>query len=167
MLFALLTIYIGQAGQYRNLSKNAPNLWSFLASVQNSGLSLFAVMLAGAAAAFLLYLLWDKCRRVTPDALLSAALALLYSALNVIAVEALANRHVKNCDILVFYRAPLMPVSYTHLDVYKRQDHVKPIDLTLKELGDKGRIPNLKMVSDSFRDMMGRPEKADKDIEDE
>lgn len=46
-------------------------------------------------------------------------------------------------------------------------DHVKPIDLTLKELGDKGRIPNLKMVSDSFRDMMGRPEKADKDIEDE
>ena len=29
-------------------------------------------------------------------------------------------------------------------------DHVKPIDLTLKELGDKGRIPNLKMVSDSF-----------------
>lgn len=44
-------------------------------------------------------------------------------------------------------------------------DHVKPIDLTLKELGDKGRIPNLKMVSDSFRDMMGRPEKADKDIE--
>lgn len=46
-------------------------------------------------------------------------------------------------------------------------DHVKPIDLTLKELGDKGRIPNLKMVSDSFRDMIGRPEKADKDIEDE
>lgn len=46
-------------------------------------------------------------------------------------------------------------------------DHVKPIDLTLKELDDKGRIPNLKMVSDSFRDMMGRPEKADKDIEDE
>lgn len=46
-------------------------------------------------------------------------------------------------------------------------DHVKPIDLTLKELGDKGRIPNLKMVSDSFRDMMGRPEKVDKDIEDE
>lgn len=46
-------------------------------------------------------------------------------------------------------------------------DHVKPIDLTLKELGDKGRIPNLKMVSESFRDMMGRPEKADKDIEDE
>lgn len=46
-------------------------------------------------------------------------------------------------------------------------DHVKPIDLTLKELGDKGRIPNLKMVSDSYRDMMGRPEKADKDIEDE
>ena len=46
-------------------------------------------------------------------------------------------------------------------------DHVKPIDLTLKELGDKGRIPNLKMVSDSFRDMMERPEKADKDIEDE
>ena len=46
-------------------------------------------------------------------------------------------------------------------------DHVKPIDLTLKELGDKGRIPNLKMVSDSFKDMMGRPEKADKDIEDE
>ena len=44
-------------------------------------------------------------------------------------------------------------------------DHVKPIDLTLKELGDKGRIPNLKMVSESFRDMMGRPEKADKDIE--
>ena len=76
-LFDLLTIYIGQAGQYRNLSKNAPNLWSFLASVQNSGLSLFAVMLAGTAAAFLLYLLWDKCRRVTPDALLSAALAFL------------------------------------------------------------------------------------------
>lgn len=46
-------------------------------------------------------------------------------------------------------------------------DHVKPIDLTLRELDDKGRIPNLKMVSDSFRDMMGRPEKADKDIEDE
>lgn len=46
-------------------------------------------------------------------------------------------------------------------------DHVKPIDLTLKELGDKGRIPNLKMVSESFRDMMGKPEKADKDIEDE
>lgn len=46
-------------------------------------------------------------------------------------------------------------------------DHVKPIDLTLKELGDKGRIPNLKMVSESFKDMMGRPEKADKDIEDE
>lgn len=46
-------------------------------------------------------------------------------------------------------------------------DHVKPIDLTLKELGDKGRIPNLKMVSESFRDMIGRPEKADKDIEDE
>lgn len=46
-------------------------------------------------------------------------------------------------------------------------DHVKPIDLTLKELGDKGRIPNLKMVSEFFRDMMGRPEKADKDIEDE
>lgn len=46
-------------------------------------------------------------------------------------------------------------------------DHVKPIDLTLKELGDKGRIPNLKMVSESFRDMMGRPEKADKDIEEE
>lgn len=46
-------------------------------------------------------------------------------------------------------------------------DHVKPIDLTLKELGDKGRIPNLKMVSESFRDMMGKSEKADKDIEDE
>ncbi len=46
-------------------------------------------------------------------------------------------------------------------------DHVKPIDLTLRELDKKGRIPNLKMVSDSFRDMMGRPEKADKDIEDE
>lgn len=46
-------------------------------------------------------------------------------------------------------------------------DHVKPIDLTLKELGDKGRIPNLKMVSEFFRDMIGRPEKADKDIEDE
>ena len=46
-------------------------------------------------------------------------------------------------------------------------DHVKPIDLTLRELDDKGRIPNLKMVSESFRDMMGRPEKADKDIEDE
>jgi len=46
-------------------------------------------------------------------------------------------------------------------------DHVKPIDLTLRELDDKGRIPNLKMVSDSFKDMMGRPEKADKDIEDE
>lgn len=46
-------------------------------------------------------------------------------------------------------------------------DHVKPIDLTLKELDKKGRIPNLKMVSESFRDMMGRPEKADKDIEDE
>lgn len=46
-------------------------------------------------------------------------------------------------------------------------DHVKPIDLTLRELDDKGRIPNLKMVSESFKDMMGRPEKADKDIEDE
>lgn len=46
-------------------------------------------------------------------------------------------------------------------------DHVKPIDLTLKELDKKGRIPNLKMVSESFRDMIGRPEKADKDIEDE
>lgn len=46
-------------------------------------------------------------------------------------------------------------------------DHVKPIDLTLRELDKKGRIPNLKMVSESFRDMMGRPEKADKDIEDE
>lgn len=46
-------------------------------------------------------------------------------------------------------------------------DHVKPIDLTLRELDDKGRIPNLKIVSESFRDMMGRPEKADKDIEDE
>ena len=46
-------------------------------------------------------------------------------------------------------------------------DHVKPIDLTLRELDDKGRIPNLKMVSESFKDMMGRPEKTDKDIEDE
>lgn len=46
-------------------------------------------------------------------------------------------------------------------------DHVKPIDLTLRELDKKGRIPNLKMVSESFRDMIGRPEKADKDIEDE
>lgn len=46
-------------------------------------------------------------------------------------------------------------------------DHVKPIDLTLRELDKKGRIPNLKMVSESFKDMMGRPEKADKDIEDE
>lgn len=46
-------------------------------------------------------------------------------------------------------------------------DHVKPIDLTLRELDDKGRISNLKMVSESFKDMMGRPEKADKDIEDE
>lgn len=46
-------------------------------------------------------------------------------------------------------------------------DHVKPIDLTLRELDDKGRIPNPKMVSESFKDMMGRPEKTDKDIEDE
>lgn len=46
-------------------------------------------------------------------------------------------------------------------------DHVKPIDLTLRELDDKDRIPNLKMVSESFKDMMGRPEKTDKDIEDE
>ena len=35
-------------------------------------------------------------------------LCCLYSALNIIAVEALADRHVKNYDILVLYRATLM-----------------------------------------------------------
>ena len=35
-------------------------------------------------------------------------LCCLYSALNIIAVEALADRHVKNCDILVLYRAALI-----------------------------------------------------------
>ena len=69
----LLTIYFNQAGQYHNLSKNAPNLWSFLASRQDSGLSLFGIMLAGAAVLFLLYFLWERCRT------LSDLFAILYA----------------------------------------------------------------------------------------
>ena len=73
----LLTIYFNQAGQYHNLSKNAPNVWSFLASRQDSGLSLFGIMLAGAAVIFLLYFLWERCRTLSDDTLLTAALAFL------------------------------------------------------------------------------------------
>lgn len=73
----LLTIYFNQAGQYHNLSKNAPNLWSFLASRQDSGLSLFGIMLAGAAVLFLLYFLWERCRTLSDDTLLTTALAFL------------------------------------------------------------------------------------------
>lgn len=75
--FDLLTIYLNQAGQYKNLSKNAPSLWSLLAKSQDSGLSLFAVMLTGTAVLLLLYLLWDKCRMPSDETLLTAALALL------------------------------------------------------------------------------------------
>ena len=73
----LLTIYFNQAGQYHNLSKNAPNVWNFLASRQDSGLSLFGIMLAGAAVIFLLYFLWERCRTLSDDTLLTAALAFL------------------------------------------------------------------------------------------
>lgn len=73
----LLTIYFNQAGQYRNLSKNAPSIWSFLAARQDSGLSLFGIMLAGTAVLLLLYLLWEKCRTLSDDVFLTAALAFL------------------------------------------------------------------------------------------
>lgn len=76
-LWDLLTIYFNQAGQYHNLSKNAPNVWSFLASKQDSGLSLFGIMLAGAAVLLLLYFLWERCRALSDDTLLTAALAFL------------------------------------------------------------------------------------------
>ena len=49
-------------------------------------------------------------------------LSFLYSALNVIAVEALADRHVKNRDILVFYRTPLMLGKN-----YKSQEKLLPV----------------------------------------
>lgn len=76
-LWDLLTIYFNQAGQYHNLSKNAPNIWSFLASRQDSGLSLFGIMLAGTAVLLLLYFLWERCRTLSDDVLLTAALAFL------------------------------------------------------------------------------------------
>ena len=75
--FDLLFIYFSQAGQYKNLSKNAPSLWSLLADTQSSGASLFAVMLTGAAVLLFLYWLWNTQKSPTDDLLLGAVLFFL------------------------------------------------------------------------------------------
>lgn len=46
--------------------------------------------------------------------------------------------------------------SISEIDI----DHVKPIDLTLRELGEKGKLNTLKIVSNSYRDLIYN----DKDI---
>ncbi len=75
--FDLLFIYFNQAGQYKNLSKNAPSIWSLLADTQNSGASLFGVMLAGTVVLLFLYWLWNAHKSPSDDILLGAVLFLL------------------------------------------------------------------------------------------
>lgn len=47
-------------------------------------------------------------------------------------------------------KEPMIVKSISEIDI----DHIKPIDLTLRELGDKGKIGTLEMVSDSYKDLI-------------
>lgn len=106
-LWELLTIYISQSGQYKDLSLNAPNFYTWITEQENTMISMLAIMLCGAVILGILYVCFKSKFELDAKAIIS--FAMLFSLIVPFLLPHMHERYFYLADAIAVLYAFYLP----------------------------------------------------------